>query len=208
MLDTKKKKNGQCNGEKKERCKIEGDEAVLMTLVLQEKYCLHQLISLCPVHFLPNGVILFFFFFFPLVTSHQPTSTPVSDFFFFMFSCNDSWQKPREQGSLHCECVGGQGRSDNNSKCSKFVESRRSERVEAKTALLSWARLLELLKKLLKRRGTCILLLLRLLSAEKPASELLLRWISSRLSVAVKWPRKYSLIMRGWHRTWHLEVML
>lgn len=25
----------------------------------------------------------FFFFFFPLVTSHQPTSTPVSDFFFF-----------------------------------------------------------------------------------------------------------------------------
>lgn len=123
-------------------CKIEVDEAVLMTLVLREKYCLHQLIRLCPVHFLPNGAILFFFF--------SPwwlhTSLHLLLLVIFMFSCNDSWQKPREQGSLHCECVGGQGKSDNNSKCSKFVESRRSERVEAKTTLLSCARLLELLK--------------------------------------------------------------
>lgn len=134
--------------EKKGCCIIEIDEAILITLVLQEKYCLHQLISLCPVHFSTKC-----YTFFPLMLAlYQSTSSPACDFIFMKSLLTEALR------TGHCACVGGQGRGDSNSNC-KFVELRKSERVKRETAA-KLCLLAQIIKKLPRRSGTCILLCL------------------------------------------------
>lgn len=93
-------------------------------------------------------------YFFPLMLAlHQSTSSPVCDFIFVPSLLTEA------QRTGHCACVGGQGGSDNNSNNSKFVELRKSERVKRETAA-KMCLVAQIIKKLLRRSGTCILLCL------------------------------------------------